>query len=304
MVSNILCSKVKFARNLKDTLFNTKLDNKGKQNVLKLCLDACNDYGFRAEEISKLNQSVIDNLIDANLIETGFVKDDNFKGYASNDKASVQINGLNHIEILATDGDLYTAYQNAKQVDKDLCNKLHFAYSDKLGFLNPQIDKLGSGMCVSMAVMLPALTKLNSINDLPKSCEKLIFKIEPLNVKSGLYLITSGASLGYSEKDICNLTKTYIDNVIKCEVEMCKNLAIDGDEILDKLMRAKAIINSAVKMTMQELLCLISDILIAINCGIENSISKTEIIQLFKLSTSQKSIDEKYLAKAIKNILK
>lgn len=303
-MSNILYSKVKFARNLKDVVFNTKLDNKGKQNVLKLCLDACNECGFKGEEISKLNQSVIDNLIDANLIETDFVRDNNFKGYASNDKASVQINGLNHIEIFAVDDDLYTAYQNAKQVDKILCNKLHFAYNDRLGFLNPQVDKVGSGMSVSVVVMLPALTRLNAINNLPKSCEKLMFKIEPLNTKSGLYLITSGASLGYSEKDICNLVKTYIDNVIKCEIEMCKNLAIDSDEILDKNVRAKAIINSAVKMSTQELLCLIGDILIAINCGIEKDINKNQIIQLFKLTTSQKSIDEKYLAKSIKNILK
>ena len=304
MVSNILYSKVKFVRNLKDIAYNTRLDNKGKQNVLKLCLDACNDCGFKGEEISKLNQSVIDNLIDENLLETDFVKEINFKGYASNDKASVQINGLNHIEILAVDSELYTAYQNAKQVDKALCNKLHFAYSDRLGFLNPQIDKIGSGMSVSVVVMLPALSKLNSINNLPKSCEKLMFKIEPINTKSGLYLITSGACLGYSEKDVCDLVKTYIDNVLKCEIEMCKNLAIDSDEILDKLMRAKAIINSAVKITTQELLCLLSDILIAINCGIEKGINANQIIQLFKLAISQKSIDEKYLAKLIKNILK
>ena len=75
-------------------------------------------------------------------LEKKFVKNISHKGYASNEDASVQINGINHIEIFATDLEILDAYSKAKQVDKMLCNKLHFSYSDKYGFLTPEVNNI------------------------------------------------------------------------------------------------------------------------------------------------------------------
>ncbi|MBQ7880697.1 MAG: hypothetical protein IJ358_02515, partial [Clostridia bacterium] len=219
-MSNILWTKVKFCRNLKGVMFSGKITSESQEDVLKLGLDACSSCGLKGESIEALSDKVINNLIASGKLENDFASSLVNKGYASNDETNVKINGKNHIEIMAKDLNLYDAYSKAKKIDKQLCNKLHFAYSDKYGFLGPDIKNIGSGMQISAMVMLPALTKLNAVRDLPKSNDKLIFNIKPIDLQSGIYLITTGATLGYGEKQICELTSAYINNVVKREIEM------------------------------------------------------------------------------------
>ena len=157
-MSNIVVTKIKFERNLKGFTFNT-INHSKLDEVLKLGLDACTFCGLKAEQLSSLSESVIDSLIQTNKLERDFASNLNNKGYASNNDVSVQINGKNHIEIIASARDLFNAYANAKEVDKQLCNKLNFAYSDKYGFLNPDIRRVGSGLRIETLIMLPALTK-------------------------------------------------------------------------------------------------------------------------------------------------
>lgn len=297
-MNNVIWTKVKFCRNLKNTWFTNRITKQQQKDVLQICLNACNECGMKGEELSKLSEDVINNLIDANKLEEDFVKNISFKGYASNDNANVQINGDNHIEIISIDENLSNSYSNAKKIDKALCNKLTFAYSDKYGFLTPNIKNIGSGMEISVLVLLPALSKINAVKSLPKYMDKLRFDIKFVN--DGVYLISTGANLGYSEKQICDLTKMYIDKIIQCEIDACKNMAQDVDAVADLNLRAQAIINNAIKLTPYELSDLIGNILIAINSGIEKNINENQIKNLFNYI---KIKDEKILAKSIKNIL-
>ena len=303
-MNNILWTKVKFVRNLRGIPFGSKISSKSQADVLKLALDACAECGLKGEKLDAIGDNVLEGLIAGGKIENGFASNIKNKGFATSDTASVQINGNNHIEITSKDLNIYNSYANAKQVDKQLCNKLHFAYNDKYGFLSPDIKNIGSGMSVSALVMLPALARVNAVASLPRTSDKLRFDIECVDSKSGIYLISSGASLGYGEKQICELSKAYIDNVVKCEIEMSKNLGKDKDEVLDKLNRAKAIINACVKITPQELYCLLGDILIAINAEVEKEMTIAQIVELYNCTKNAKSNDEKYLAKIIKEINK
>lgn len=300
-MNNIISSKVKFVRNLKGVPFNTNTNSKALNEVLKLSIDACNQCGLKAEVLSKINEDVVEGLIDANMLEPDFVDDIKFKGCATNDSTTVQINGSNHIEIFSSDSDILNAYNNAKSVDKMLCNKLNFLYSDKYGFLNPDLDKIGCGMQTETLVILPALHQTNSVKKLPQYCDKLGFKIYSLNDQNLVYLIRSNTSLGYNEKQICELTSQYVNNVIKCEIEMCKNLANDTLEIMDKSVRAKAIINSCLKITSNELFKLIGDILIAINSGLEDTVTIENINNLINAIKNKKLNNQENLAKIIKN---
>lgn len=302
-MSNIISSKVKFVRNLKGVPFNTNTNSNALNEVLKLAIDACNQCGVKAESLDKISDEIINNLIDSNLIEDDFVRDKNFKGFASNDCTTVQINSTNHIEIFSIDTDLLNSYNNAKSVDKMLCNKLNFLYTDRYGFLSPEIDKIGCGMQTETLVILPALKQLNYIKDLPQYCDKLRFEIYQINNQNAVYLIRSNATLGYSEKQICELTSQYVNNIIKCEVEMCKKLAIDKLEIMDKSARAKAIINNCLKITNMELFKLIGDVLIAINSGVEDNKLNNQINNLFNIIKNKNLNNQENLAKIIKNTL-
>ena len=303
-MSSVLYTKVSFARNLKGVKFSPRITNSEQKDMLKLSLDAIKDCGLKGSPLNELGKNVIDNLIATEQINPAFVDDDlTNKGYASGEGVNIEIGGENHILISSTDKDVFSAYAKAKEVDKKLCNKLNFAYNDKYGFLFPDIRNLGSGMSIEVEMLLPAMTKLNAIKTLPKSHEKLLFNIECIS-ENGVYLISTGTNLGYTEKNICELTHSYINKILKCEIEASKTLAKeDMDEVLDKNARAKAILNNCVKITPEEACLLIGDILIAINADIEKDITIKQIHKLLNLVKINKN-NYKNLSQEIKKVLK
>ncbi|MFQ6723850.1 MAG: hypothetical protein ACLRFE_00765 [Clostridia bacterium] len=301
-MNNLVSSKVKFSRNLKDAKFVTTASNIEKAQYLDLCLKAVNDCGLKGDKLDNIS-NIIDNLIKTDKIEQDFVTSLAGKGYASNEDVVVQINNQSHIEILSQGIDLFTSYSNAKQIDKKLCNKLNFAYNDKYGFLGADLQSLGSGLNIECKVMLPALNQINAIKMLPKANDKLLFEIKCLDEDSGLYLISTKGNLGYSEKQICELTYSYIDKVIKYEIQTCQKLADeDIDEIMDCCSRAKAVLKNCIKIESREVYMLVANIMIAINAGVETEINfdkLNQIINMAKLFDNQKE-----LAKNIQKIIK
>jgi len=295
-------SRVKFVRNLKGVKFEPNITDLEQKEILKLCLDATTACGLKGSAIGEMSESVVNNLLASDFVENDFVYNHSNHACAQNKNVTVQINGKNHIEILAKDGDIFSAYKNAKQIDKKLCNKLNFAYTDKYGFLTPDIKNIGSGMSVEVKMLLPALSKVDALRKLPNANEKLVFDITCLDRTSGLCVISTRASLGYTEKQICELTNAYIEKIVKLEIETSKNLAKDIDEILDKSSRAKAILKNCVKLSGAESYILLGDILIAINAGVEREILPEQINKCLNIIKIHEN-NFKTLAKEIQKII-
>jgi protein arginine kinase len=302
-VSNIIYTKVKFVRNLKDCSFESNINDDEQNKILQLGLKAVSECGLKCLPLSDINKTVIDNLLAQDLLEHEFVYVSYNQGCANNGNVTVEINNKNHIEIFAKDKNIYDAYVNAKEVDKKLCNKLNFAYNDKYGFLTPDIKCIGSGMSVEIKIMLPALAQIGALSKLPNSNEKMVFDLTCLDRQSGLCLITTRVTLGYTEKQICELTKMYIDKIIQLEIETSKRLAEDSDDVDDKSRRAKAILKNCIKISGSEAYVLLGYILISINAGIEKECTAEQInnsLNYIKLYENNFNI----LAKEIQKILK
>ncbi len=303
-MSNIINAKVKFVRNLKDRHFNCNSSDIEQKQVLDLLVKTINDCGFKSENLSNVGKSVIENLLCNDLLEQEFVSNYTNQGLVNIDNATIQINGANHIEIFAKDSNVYDAYVKAKEIDKLLCNKLSFAYSDKYGFLTPNVKNIGSGISVEVKIMLPALAQIGALNKIPKFNDKLIFDIVCLDINSGLCIISSNATLGYSEKQICELVTKYLNNIIKLEIETSKQLASqDIDDVKDKLFRAEAILNNCIKISSVEAYQLVGNILIAINADIKGSISGQKINKVLN-TINLNETDFKNLAQNVQKILK
>ncbi|MBQ7798011.1 MAG: hypothetical protein IJ371_02705 [Clostridia bacterium] len=302
-MSNIISTKVKFVRNLKGIKFETHINSIEQKQVLDLCLNAINDCGMKCVSLTDMSEKVIDNLLARDLLEYEFVSSSDNKACANDGDVTIQVNNKNHIEVLAKAHNIYDAYSKAKNMDKKLCNKLHFAYSDKYGFLAPDIKNIGSGMSVEVKLILPAIAHIGALNKLPTVSDKLIFGINCLDTQSGLCVISTKATLGYTEKQICEITQNYIDKIVKLEIETCKNLSNESDDMEDKVCRAKAILNYCIKLNEIEAYGLLGNILIGINSGIEKDITSDKInkslncIKLYKNNFNQ-------LAKEIQKILK
>ncbi len=302
-MSNIIYTKVKFVRNLKNCNFESNIYDKQQKDILNLCMDATNSCGLKCAELKDISEKVINSLLAQDLLEHNFVYASSNQGYANNDNVTVQINSRNHIEIFAKGGDIYEVYSCAKEVDKMLCNKLNFAYSDKYGFLTPDIKNIGSGMSVEIKVILPALAQIGALNKLPNVSDKLVFDITCLDRQSGLCMINTRATLGYTEKQICELSKIYIDKLLQLEIETSKKLSSESDDVEDKSRRAKAILKNCLKITSSEAYVLLGDILVGINAGVEKDIALehiNKVLNNIKLFENDFNI----LAKEIQKILK
>lgn len=301
-MNNIIYTKVKFVRNLKNCNFESNIYDRQQVDILNLCMDAVNSCGLKSVKLSELGNNVVDNLLARELLERDFVYECFNKGYANKDNTTIQINSRNHIEIFAIENNIFEAYSMAKEIDKKLCNKLNFAYSDKYGFLTPDIKNIGSGMSVEIKVMLPALAKIGALDKLPNINDKLRFDIKCLDRKSGLCVIDTRATLGYTEKQICELSKTYIDKLLQLEVETSKKLSSESDDIDDKSRRAKAILKNCLKITAVETYVLVGDILIGMNAGVEKDITFEQVGNVLNIIKLYEK-DFNSLAKEIQKIL-
>ncbi len=290
-MSNIVLTKVEFARNVKEFAFKPKLSNIQRNKLLNLIKQTCEDCG-----LVEIKDELQEYLLAKHLINSHIAYCDKSK------KVAVEVLGEEHISIDSIDSNIYTAYEHAKKLDKLFCDKLHFMYDDKLGFLSSNVQKIGSGMQISVKILLPALSKLEALNMLPKSQDKLRFEVISLN--NDVYLIKSGASLGYSEKEICKLTSDYIDKVLKYELEASKQLFNqDQDDVVDKSLRAKAIMSSCIKISPSELYCLLGDILIGSNVGCGEGVDVANILNIIDYETSSDENNKK-LAQQIKQYIK
>lgn len=289
-MSNIILTKVSFAKNVKGFNFKPKLNNTQRSKLLNQIDEVCKDFNFN-------ECSVDDNeLLQLKLVNSPITYTD------KSNQALIEVLSGEHLNIGCVNSDIYSAYENAKKLDKMFCDKVHFVYDDKLGFLTSNLDLLGSGLQVGIKIMLPAIHKLEALKMLPKSQEQLKFDITDLN--NGVYLITTGANLGYSEKDVCKLTNDYLDKIMKYEIEACKQLiSQDKDEVEDKSLRAKAILNSCIKIAPSEVYSLVGDILIWINSGNTIDFDVKNIISCIDYLNSN-PIRDKELAKNIKKFIK
>ena len=305
MVSNIIWTKVKFVRNLKGVKFAPRMTDLERQDLLKLCNDAMGQCGLKVQPLNEMNKDSINELYLSEVVSKSFINGDlAYKGYVNIGDVGVEIGGDDHVAISAKSNDIFSAYSKAKKIDKQLCNKLNFAYSDKYGFLSPDITNIGSGMNIEAKLLLPSIAQLNAIQALPKSQDKLTFKIECLNEKTGLCLVYTSANLGYTEKQICELTHLYIDNIIKCEIEASKTLAQeDSDHVLDMNARAKAILKNCINTSEEEVYFLSGNILTAINSGLEKDVAKDQINKILNLINLNKNNCKK-LIQQIQKILK
>lgn len=302
-MNNLISTKIKFIRNLKGYNFQSNISSDAQNQITNICFKALESCNLKPVGLIEMNKKVIDTLLSQDLIEYEFVNNYSNQGVANIDNITIQINGKNHVEILSKNGDILDAYSNAKNIDKKLCTKLNFAYSDKYGFLSPDIKNIGSGISIESKVILPALAHEGVIDKLPNVNDKLAFNIQCIDYKSGLCIITTGATLGYTEKQVCERVQDYINKLVQLEIKTCNDmLSRDKDDMLDKLYRAKAILSSCVKLDCQEAYLLLGHILMGINSGVESCVKVEAINKAIDCINLYKN-QPKTLAKTIKDLI-
>lgn len=279
--NSVISTRVRLARNLKDFPFPCKLSPEGMEKVIEKVRSAVKNSNssiasdFKFIKMSDLTEAQCVSLVERRIVSPEFIG--NTEGRAllvnSDESLSIMINEEDHIRIQAiTKGlALEQTYDLVDKLDTLLDESLDFAFSEKLGYLTQCPTNLGTGMRASVMLHLPALEKSRAIGRIAGNLSKLGLTIrgaygEGSEPSGSLYQLSNQVTLGISEKaaieNLENITKQLVSQERQARERLAKSI-----DIQDSVSRSLGLLKSAMVMTHDEALKLLSNVRFGILSG-------------------------------------
>ena len=215
MSNEVISTRVRLARNLKDYPFPCRLSEQGRKKVIEKVTSAIRDSNssiasdFNLIKLDDLTEAQGVSLVERHLVSPEFISETEGRALllSKDESMSIMINEEDHIRLqVITDGlSLEQAYDTADKLDTLLDENLEFAFDDKLGYLTQCPTNLGTGMRASVMLHLPALEKSRTIGRIAGNLSKLGLTIrgaygEGSEPSGSLYQLSNQVTLGISEK--------------------------------------------------------------------------------------------------------
>ena len=271
MSNEVISTRVRLARNLKDYPFPCRLSEQGRKKVIEKVTSAIRDSNssiasdFNLIKLDDLTEAQGVSLVERHLVSPEFISETEGRALllSKDESMSIMINEEDHIRLqVITDGlSLEQAYDTADKLDTLLDENLEFAFD----------DKLGTGMRASVMLHLPALEKSRTIGRIAGNLSKLGLTIrgaygEGSEPSGSLYQLSNQVTLGISEKaaieNLENITKQLVSQEQQARERLAKSI-----DIQDSVSRSLGLLKSAMVMTHDEALKLLSNVRFGILSG-------------------------------------
>ncbi len=247
------------SRNLADFPFPRKCSDHERESIEERLLGAVNETGpFSREQYYPLMdldpvQTVF--LIERELMSGDLLEAKGSRGVlvAIDQSASIVINGSDHIRMQTVLPGLQPQelWSQLNMLDYMLADSLDFAFDDRLGFLTAGLDRVGTGLKMTVVLHLPALAMANQILRTEQALRDERYELTGLfgsvgEAKGELYCLTNIASLGRSEEEVAfNLRQTVMKLVTE-ERDARERLMSEARTILeDRVGRAYGVAGGA-----------------------------------------------------------
>lgn len=303
-MNNVIFTKVKFYRNLKDYKFVPKLSAEQKEEIINN-LKSVIGSKMSISNINSADSEMIDFLRNNRLLLAGA----NNVFVSLKENMAINLFAGEHIGLVAS-GYGYDSkiFDRARAMINKLGDKISLSYSDEFGYLMSDITKIGAGVEMECDISLNAIKSINKIDQVKQNMRKLGYNLKSTD-RAGIYTLSTMCNLGNSEQEILDEFNKVIDKLDDLEIESAKMLDINNhDEILDKSRRSLAILESAYLMTYEELDNIIMNIRMGKNLGqidIDYSVlSKLDRLILDKNNEFTSKSELIDLANTARNILK
>lgn len=281
MSNEVISTRVRLARNLKDYPFPCRLSEQGRKKVIEKVTSAIRDSNssiasdFNLIKLDDLTEAQGVSLVERHLVSPEFISETEGRALllSKDESMSIMINEEDHIRLqVITDGlSLEQAYDTADKLDTLLDENLEFAFDDKLGYLTQCPTNLGTGMRASVMLHLPALEKSRTIGRIAGNLSKLGLTIrgthgEGTEPKGSLYQLSNQVTLGISEKaaieNLKNITSQLISQEELARERICSNI-----DIQDSISRSLGILKYARTIAHDEALQLLSNVRLGVVSG-------------------------------------
>lgn len=285
MSSNaVISTRIRLARNLKDYPFPCRLNAQGREKVAQKVRAAIKDSPVASDfsyiDMSELTPQQSVSLVEKRIVSPEFISDNEGRAlFLSKDSnISIMVNEEDHIRLqVISDGlSLEQAYDTADKLDTLLDEFLGFAFDSKLGYLTQCPTNLGTGMRASVMIHLPALEKSHAISRIAANLSKLGLTMrgahgEGTEPKGALYQLSNQVTLGISEKaameNLKNITEQLASQEKLARERICSNI-----EVKDAISRSLGILKSALVISHDEALKLLSNVRMGIASGQINDV--------------------------------
>lgn len=277
----MISSRIRLARNIKGIPFTGRMTVEQKKAVctkVKEVASAIPGYKFDYIDMENVTAIQAGSMVEEHLISVEFANNREGEGLLLDRKhnVSVMINEEDHlrIQVLGRGEKLATLYETASEIDDALDEKLHFAFSEKLGYLTHCPTNLGTGLRASVMMHLPALHESGLINKIINTVSQVGLTVRGMYGEGSepagcVYQVSNQITLGISEKDTIERLEDIVRQIARNEAALREKM-LENISIEDRVFRSYGIAREARIMSSQEFMKLMSDIRLGVEGGLLN----------------------------------
>ena len=279
----VLTSRIRLARNISGINFPSRMNDEQRQilndKVKQALIGSNNTFAksLKYIDMSNVPETEVYSMVERHIISPQFARNSSGKAIIISDDETIciMIGEEDHLRIQVMDSglDLQKTYDTAEMLDTFLCERLHFAFDEKLGYLTECPTNLGTGLRASVMLHLPLTEASGEMSVIADSVRKIGFTVrgmygEGSNSEAGIYQLSNQITLGISEKDALNNLTAITTQLVERERELRNNC--DKIKLEDRVYRAYGLLKNARIMSSNEMMKLVSMIKLGTSTGILN----------------------------------
>lgn len=292
----VLSSRIRLARNLRDTPFPGWMKKNQRVEALKQMTPPLENLPDMKEGSQSLQMETLSPLEKQVLVEQHLISREHAAKNAGSavlinqpESLSIMMNEEDHlrIQVILPGYQLQEAWTFADSTDSRLESSLDYAFSPTLGYLTACPTNVGTGMRASAMLHLPGLVLSDQINKVVKSVNQIGLAVRGLygegtEALGNLFQVSNQMTLGETEQEILDRLGKVVNKIIESESNARAKLLQDrGRMVADQLGRAYGILSHTYAVSSKEALNLLSLMILGVDLGIMSPKLKSKVHDLF-----------------------
>lgn len=281
---NIVCSKVRLARNWSEYVFPSRLSQEQSREMLSRLKEGLKDLGDLGdrdyesaylEELTELDRRALKErrILNSSVLEK---KDPMCLMITREEDISLVLNGADHIriQVLSPGLGLTEALKTADQIDDYINARFTYAFDEKYGYLTSFPTNMGTGLRATAIVHLPSLSMGKKfpamLNDMGRFgvCIRGVYG-EGRENYGALYEISNQKTMGRTEKELTDLVNKVALQLSDQENQIREmSLKRHRLEREDEVYKSYGVLKYARRLTMKDAMTFLSQIMSGVCDGL------------------------------------
>lgn len=291
----VLSSRVRLARNLRSFPFPTRADEATLERVLGTLLEAMATVGGLRDAALRTTLDSLDKIEKQVLVERHLISHEHgTRGsgsgvvVASDQCTSMMINEEDHLRMQVLRGglDLHSGWDVLAALDRQLEDRVEFAFSPRLGYLTACPTNVGTGIRASAMLHLPGLVWTGEMAQVIQAVGKLGLAVRGLygegsEAHGNLFQVSNQVTLGESEEEIVAHLEKVIQQLLDSEQNARDRLLEKKrSTIYDQVGRAVGTLLHAHIANSQEMMNLLSALRLGLDLGLVDGVERNVLNEL------------------------